>query len=84
MEAQLSMSLADVLIFFGRYLWPLLLAWNIYLYRQIQSNQRSTFEDRLAMARDYASKRDLEKMFEAMESRIDTRLEQLFCLFQNK
>lgn len=70
------MSILDALEFFARFLWPVLLAWNVYLYRQIQTNNRALFEFRLAVARDYMSKRDLEKMFDDWERRIDIRLKE--------
>lgn len=74
------MTIADALTFFARYVWPVMLAWNIYLWRQIQANQRDMYEYRLAMTKDYASKRDLEKMFADFEHRLDKRLEQIVTI----
>lgn len=78
------MTFAEALSFFGRYIWPVLLAWNVYLYRQIQATNRATYEYRLAMAKDYASKRDLEKMFDDFEKRLEKRLDQFVSLCNPK
>ena len=56
-------TFADALEFFARYVWPLLLAWNVYLYRQIQANKAELFEFKLSVIRDYTAKRDLDRIF---------------------
>ena len=78
------MTIAEALTIFARYVWPALLAWNIYLYRQIQANRRDMYEYRISMARDYTSKRDLEKMFDDFERRMDKRLEQIIAICNPK
>ena len=74
------MTVTEALTIFARYIWPVMLAWNIYLYRQIQANRRDMYEYRIAMARDYTSKRDFEKMFDDFERRLDKRLEQIVAI----
>lgn len=78
------MELMDALILFARFVWPPLLAWNVYLHREIQKS-RSEIQSgkdavaalRLHVAEHYTGKKDLEKMFSDFEQRIDRRIDQL-------
>lgn len=65
------------MILFARYIWPPLLAWNVYLHRVGQKNKEAVAEMRLHIAENYSGKRDLEKMFGDFEQRIDRRIDQL-------
>jgi len=77
------MDFWEALTLFARFVWPALLAWNIYLYRQIQFNNRELFDFKIGVAREYMNKNDMKEMFTDFEERIDKRLDQLFALFCN-
>lgn len=70
------MTFPEALEFFARYVWPFLLAWNVYLFRQVYQCRRDMYEYKLYVATNFTSKRDLEKMFSDFEARIDKRLDQ--------
>ena len=74
------MTVSEAREMFLKYLWPVLLAWNIFLYQQIQASNSVMYEFRLEVARNYTSKRDLEKLFDDFERRMDKRLEQIFTI----
>ncbi|GFM37732.1 hypothetical protein [Desulfovibrio psychrotolerans] len=78
------MDISDAFVFFARFIWPPLLAWNIYLHREIQKSNADIQKGkdaigalRLHVAENYAGKKDLEKMFSDFEQRIDKRIDQL-------
>ncbi|VFQ42389.1 hypothetical protein [Desulfoluna butyratoxydans] len=68
--------------FIARYLWPAVLAWNIYLFRKEQANELAIVNLRLYISENYTSKRDLEKMFSDFENRLETRLNERFSMFE--
>jgi hypothetical protein len=70
--------------FFARYIWPLLLAWNVYLWRCTQRNWRDLYCFRLHVAENFAAKRDLEKLLTDFEARIDKRFDQLISTLNIK
>jgi len=61
--------------FIARFVWPAVLAWNVFLFRTLMNL-------RLKIAEEYTSKRDLEKMFSGFEARLETRLNERFSLFE--
>lgn len=74
------MSWREVLELFARYLWPVLLAWNIHVYSLVQTNREEHQGFRLYVAQTYIAKADLEKMLGGFEKRFDKRFDQLFEL----
>lgn len=66
--------------FFARYLWPLLLGWNLFLYNSSNKNKEALNAFQLEVAKDYASKKDLEKLFSDFEARFNKQIEQLIAL----
>jgi hypothetical protein len=68
--------------YLARYVWPAVLAWNVYLFRTLLNL-------RLKMAEEYSSKADIEKMFadfglrfSDFETRFDKRLDERFSMFE--
>lgn len=61
----------ETLDFVARYVWPLVVMWNVYLFRTLTNL-------RLKIAEEYTSKQDLQKMFTDFESRLAER----FTLFE--
>lgn len=74
------MEFVDALEFFARFVWPLLLAWNIYLFKQNQGTRDHLLKFQLHVAENYIAKADLEKMMGGFEKRFDKRFDQLFQL----
>jgi len=78
------MDFTDAFVFFAKFIWPPLLAWNVYLHRSIQKSNEEIQKGkdavaalRLHVAEHYAGKKDLEKMFSDFERRIEGRIDQL-------
>lgn len=78
------MTFSEAVDYFLRYLWPLLLAWNVYLYRRTQANKDDLFGFRLHVAENYTSKEDLKEMLSALEERIDKRLNQFIVTINQR
>jgi len=78
------MTLRQFFELFAKYVWPAVLAWNVFLYQHVQATQMAIYEDRLTIAREYTSKKDLEKMFDDLENRIDKRLSEMISLCKPK
>ncbi|VVS90784.1 hypothetical protein [Desulfoluna spongiiphila] len=74
--------LSDAFEFIARYLWPAVLAWNVYLFRSQdalrvhQSDEKlALVEFKLFVAENYTSKQDLQDIFSRFEQRFMERLE---------
>jgi hypothetical protein len=74
------MDFMEAAEFFARFVWPLVLAWNIFLYRSSNKNKEALNAFQLEVAKDYASKKDLEKLFSDFETRFNKQIEQLISL----
>lgn len=70
------MNFLEGLEFFARFLWPVLLAWNVYLFRRTSENRDDLNAFRLHVAEKYTCKADIQKMFDDLEERLDQRLNQ--------
>ncbi|WP_419174404.1 hypothetical protein [Desulfosediminicola sp.] len=64
----------DLLVIFLRYLWPFIVAWNVYLHRQDRNREKALSDYKLYVAQNYMSKTDLENMFEKFERSMDEKL----------
>jgi len=78
------MTFMEAAEFFARFVWPLVLAWNVFLYRSLNKNKDDMYEFRLHVAENYASKKDLEKLFSDFETRFNKQIEQLNSALQRK
>lgn len=68
--------------FLARYVWPAVLAWNVYLFRCLDSIRFRESDEKLALvefklfvAENYTSKQDLQDIFSRFEQRFMERLE---------
>ena len=68
--------------FIARYVWPAVLAWNVYLFRCLDSIRSRKSDEKLALvefklfvAENYTSKQDLQEIFSRFEQRFMERLE---------
>ena len=84
-----SLSFRDLVEMGTRYIWPLIVCWNVYMFQQIVSLKNDNFDLRLTMAQEYSSKADIEKMFadfgarfSDFETRFDKRLDERFSMFE--
>ncbi|WP_300674083.1 hypothetical protein [Desulfoluna sp.] len=83
------LSFRDLIDLGARYIWPLIVCWNVYMFQQIVSLKNDNFDLRLTMAQEYSSKADIEKMFtdfgarfSDFETRFDKRLDERFSVFE--
>lgn len=78
------MTPENLVPFISSYVWPVVLAWNAYLFGAYMKQERDLAAHKLFVAENYISKRDLEKMFSSFEERIDERLSLLQQVISNK
>ncbi|MGB3222526.1 MAG: hypothetical protein WBB23_06975 [Desulforhopalus sp.] len=72
----------DIIELIARYIWPLVLGWNIYLFGRIHAQEKAHAECRLFCARNYTSKTDLERMFNGFEKRFDEKFSMVVKLVE--
>ncbi|VVS91069.1 hypothetical protein [Desulfoluna spongiiphila] len=90
------LSFRDLVDLGARYVWPLIVCWNVFTYTQTIEAKKEIFNTQLKMsqlelkiAREYTSKADIEKMFadfsarfSDFETRFDKRLDERFSMFE--
>jgi len=67
----------EIIEIIARYVWPAVLAWNIYLFTGLRSQELAHIEYKLFVAENYTSKDDLKTMFDAFERRFDDKFRML-------
>lgn len=70
----------EALELFARYVWPMILAWNIFLFKGQQDARKEIQAYKLYVAQNYTSKADLQNMFTDFEKRFNEKLEMFFSL----
>ena len=74
----------DIIELIARYIWPLVLGWNIYLFGRIHAQEKAHAECKLFCARSYISKADLKDMFDSFEKRMDEKFDMVLKLADRK
>lgn len=69
------MSFKELAELIARYVWPLLIVWNGYIFTVTQEQKEEMFQFRLHVAENYTGKKDLKEMFDQFEDRFDQRFE---------
>lgn len=72
------MTFIEVIEFLARFVWPPVLAWNIYLFRYSRAQEKALDAYKLYVAENYLSKADLVTMFTGFETRMEKRLVEKF------
>ena len=75
------MDIVDTLI---RIAVPLIIGWNVYLFRQTQKNKDDLHEFRLHVAENYIIKEDLKEMLNSLESRLEKQLRNFLTTVNKK
>lgn len=65
---------------FARYIWPLILVWNIFLFQNQLETRQEIQAYKLYVAQSYTSKADLQNMFTDFEKRFNEKLEIFFTI----
>jgi hypothetical protein len=68
----------------AKYVWPLVLGWNIFLFNGVRAQELAHIEYRLFVAENYTSKADLKNMFDGFEKRFDEKFSMVVKLADNK
>jgi hypothetical protein len=75
------MEIAELI---ARYLWPMVLGWNIFLFKGVRAQEQAHAEYKLYVAQNYTSKTDLKDMFDGFERRFDEKFSMVLNLTDNK
>jgi hypothetical protein len=76
-----AMQIAELVV---KYVWPLILGWNIFLFDGVRSQQLEHLQYRLFVSEHYTSKADLKNMFDGFEKRFDEKFSMVVTLVDNK
>jgi hypothetical protein len=76
-----AMQIAELIV---KYVWPLILGWNIFLFNGVRAQELAHIEYRLFVAENYTSKADLKNMFDGFEKRFDEKFSMVVKLADNK
>ncbi len=67
-------SIMQIAELIARYIWPLILGWNIFLFNGFRAQELALVEYRLFVSENYTSKADLKNMFDGFETRFDEKI----------
>ncbi len=58
-----------------KYAWPLIVAWNIFLFQKMETQEKCIADYKIYVAENYLSKSDLERMFQKLEDNLKDKIE---------
>lgn len=72
-----SLTFKEVVGLLARFVWPVVLAFSVFMYAELQGVKVDLASLNLKIAEEYATKEDLQDMLDRLENRLNKRLDQV-------
>lgn len=84
MEPEMEIHIVTILDILMRIAFPLIIAWNTYLFSLCNRNKDALHRFQLHVAENFTSKSDLQKMIDDMEVRLEKQLSTFLKTIHNR